>query len=99
AGDPRIEFYAAITRQRLDGTQGRGWHPEQAVSREDALRMLTVWPAFGAFQERDRGSISVDKYADLSVFDRDLMRVPPADILEARTVMTVVGGRIVYQSD
>ncbi|MEM6485943.1 MAG: amidohydrolase family protein [Pseudomonadota bacterium] len=81
------------------GTQGPGRRPEQAVPREDALRMLTVWPTFGAFQERDRGSISVDKYADLSVFDRDLMRAPPAHILEAKTVMTVVGGRTVYQSD
>jgi predicted amidohydrolase YtcJ len=96
-GDPRIEFYAAISRARLDGTRGEGWHPEFAVSRADALRMLTLWPAYGAFQERERGSIEVGKYADLTVFDRDFMTVPPADILEAETVMTVVGGKIMYQ--
>lgn len=97
AGDPRIEFYAAVTRQRLDGSSGEEWHPEFAVSREDALRMLTLWPAYGAFQESERGSISVGKYADLSVFDTDFMRAPPAQILNAETVMTIVGGRISYQ--
>lgn len=98
AGDPRIEFYAAIARRRLDGTDGEGWHPEEALSRADALRMFTLWPAMGAFQERDRGSIEVGKAADFTVFDRDFMTVPPARILEARTVMTIVDGRIVHRS-
>jgi predicted amidohydrolase YtcJ len=83
AGDPRIEFYAAITRRRLDGSQGEGWHPEFAVSRPDALRMLTLWPAYAAFQEDRRGSISVGKLADLTVFDTDFMQADPADILKA----------------
>ena len=99
AGDPRIEFYAAITRQRLDGTSGAGWHPEYAVSREDALRMFTLWPAYSTFQEDRRGSISVGKQADLSIFDTDFLRAEPAAILNAKTVMTVVKGRIVYVAD
>ncbi|MEE4108189.1 MAG: amidohydrolase [Halieaceae bacterium] len=99
AGDPRIEFYAAITRARLDGTAGEGWHPEFAVSRADALRMFTLWPAYGAFQEADRGSISVGKYADLTVFDTDFMTAEPAAILKAGTVLTLVGGRIGYARD
>ena len=99
AGDPRIEFYAAVARRRLDGTQGPDWHPEQAVSREDALRMLTLWPAYGAFQEDLRGSLEVGKYADLTIFDRDLMRVAPADILTAKTVMTIVGGQVMFRAD
>ncbi|MEX0740408.1 MAG: amidohydrolase [Pseudohongiella sp.] len=98
AGDPRIEFYAAITRKRLDGTDGAGWHPELAVSRETALRMFTIWPAHGAFQENVRGSIEVGKYADFTVFDRDFMTVEPQDILDAQTVMTIVGGKITYQN-
>jgi predicted amidohydrolase YtcJ len=96
AGDPRIEFYAAVTRSRLDGSRGPGWHPEFAVSRSDALRMLTLWPAYGAFQEADRGSITVGKYADLSVFDTDFMTAAPEDILTAQTVMTLVGGEVQY---
>ncbi|GAB5412456.1 MAG: amidohydrolase [Congregibacter sp.] len=99
AGDPRIEFYAAVTRARLDGTRGEGWHPEFAVSREDALRMLTIWPAYGAFQESRRGSITVGKYADLSVFDTDFMTAEPAAILDAQTVMTIVGGKIAFARD
>jgi predicted amidohydrolase YtcJ len=97
AGDPRIEFYAAITRKRLDGSDDEGWHPEEAVSREDALRMFTLWPAWGAFQERERGSIEVGKYADFTVLDRDIMTVPPEQILDAETVMTMVGGSVTYQ--
>ena len=99
AGDPRIEFYAAITRTRLDGTAGQGWHPEFAVSREDALRMFTLWPAYGAFQEAERGSIRIGKYADLTVFDTDFMTAEPAAILDAEAVMTLVGGRIGYARD
>ena len=99
AGDPRIEFYAAITRQRLDATSGAGWHPEYAVSREDALRMFTLWPAYSTFQEKRRGSISVGKQADLSIFDTDFLRAKPAAILKAKTVMTVVNGRVAYVAD
>jgi predicted amidohydrolase YtcJ len=98
AGDPRIEFYAAITRARLDGSSGAGWHPEYAVDRLDALRMLTTWPAFASFQDAQRGSIEVGKQADLSIFDTDFMTADPSDILAAKTVMTVVDGRVVYQA-
>jgi predicted amidohydrolase YtcJ len=96
-GDPRIEFYAAIARKRLDGTSGEGWHPELAVNRETALKMFTIWPAFGAFQEGIRGSVEVGKYADFTVFDKDWLSVPEADILTSENVMTIVGGKITYQ--
>ncbi len=98
SGDPRIEFYAAITRSRLDGSSGAGWHPEYAVDRLDALRMLTTWPAFASFQEAERGSIEVGKQADLSIFNTDFMTADPSDILAAKTVMTIVDGRVVYRS-
>ena len=98
AGDPRIEFYAAITRARLDGSSEAGWHPEYAVDRLDALRMLTTWPAFASFQEAERGSIEVGKQADLSIFDTDFMTANPHEILAAKTVMTIVDGRVIYQS-
>ena len=99
AGDPRIEFYAAVARKRLDGSSGPGWHPELAVSRDTALKMLTIWPAYGAFQENLRGSVEVGKYADFTVFDSDLMTIAEAEILTSNNVMTIVGGRITYQSD
>lgn len=96
-GDPRIEFYAAVTRKRLDGTSGLGWHPELAVSRETALKMFTIWPAYGAFQENLRGSIEVGKYADFTIFNRDWLTVPAADILTSENLMTIVGGNITYE--
>ena len=96
-GDPRIEFYAAVARSRLNGTSEAGWHPELAVSRETALLMLTLWPAHGAFQEDLRGSIEVGKYADFTIFDNDIMTIPVADILTSENVMTIVGGEITFQ--
>jgi predicted amidohydrolase YtcJ len=96
-GDPRIEFYAAVARKRLDGTSGEGWHPELAVTRETALKMFTIWPAYGAFQEDIRGSVEVGKYADFTILDRDWLSVPEADILTSENLMTIVGGKITYQ--
>lgn len=96
-GDPRIEFYAAVARKRLDGTSGEGWHPELAVSRETALKMFTIWPAHGAFQEDKRGSVEVGKYADFTVLDSDWMTIPEAEILTSENLMTIVGGKITYE--
>ncbi len=98
-GSPLIEFYAAVARKDLEGFSGEGWHPEQALTREEALALFTSAPAIAAFEEDDLGTIEAGKIADFSVFDRDLMTVPEADILGAKAVMTVVGGKIVYRAD
>ena len=66
---------------------------QAGVSRETALKMFTIWPAHGAFQEHLRGSIEAGKLADFTVFDSDLMTIPEADILTARNVMTIVENR------
>lgn len=96
-GSPLIEFYAAVARKDLKGFSGAGWHPEEAVSRKEALALFTSAPAYGAFMESDLGTLEVGKLADLSVFDTDLMTVPAAQILDASAVMTVVQGEIVWQ--
>jgi len=95
-GDPRIEFYAAVARRSLDGHAGDDWHLEERVSREQALRMLTLWPAYAAFQEKERGSIEVGKQADFTAFSADLMKVPEAEIMKARVTLTVIAGELVY---
>ena len=59
AAAPVIEFYAAVARKDTSGFQGPDWHAEGAVSRPEALEMLTLWPAYAAFEERRRGSIEV----------------------------------------
>jgi predicted amidohydrolase YtcJ len=97
-GSPLIEFYAAVARKDLKGFEGEGWHPEQKLTREQALALFTSSAAYAAFQEDDLGTIEAGKLADFTVFDIDLMTVPEAEILDAKTVMTVVGGKIVYDA-
>lgn len=96
-GDPRIEYYAAVARADLSGFQGENWHPEEALSREDALKLFTLWPAYASFREDELGSIEVGKRADFTVLSADILTIPEAEILEAEPVMTVVDGEIVWE--
>ena len=96
-GEPMIEFYAAVARKDQKGYSGEGWHPEQAVSREQALKMFTIWAAYAAFEEKLKGSIEVGKLADLTVLSADIMRIAAPGILKTRCVMTVIGGEIAYE--
>ena len=96
-GDPRIEFYAAVYRHSLDGFANADWHLEEAVSRAQALKMLTWAPAYAAFAEGERGTLEAGKKADVTVFSKDLMTVAPAEILKAQTVLTVVDGVVVFE--
>lgn len=97
-GEPMIEFYAAVARKDIRGFSGDGWHPEEKVTREQALKMFTIWPAFAAFEEKLRGSIEVGKLADLTILSADIMKIPEAEILKTRCVMTVINGEIVYEA-
>jgi predicted amidohydrolase YtcJ len=97
-GEPMIEFYAAVARKDIRGFSGEGWHPEEKVTRDQALKMLTVWPAYAAFEENLRGSIEVGKLADLTVLSADIMKIPEMEILKTHCVMTVIGGEIVYEA-
>jgi predicted amidohydrolase YtcJ len=96
-GEPMIEFYAAVARKDQKGFSAEGWHLEEAVSRPQALKMFTLWPAYAAFEEKLRGSIEVGKLADLTILSADIMKVPELDILKTRCVMTVIGGEIVFE--
>jgi predicted amidohydrolase YtcJ len=96
-GEPMIEFYAAVSRKSIKGESGDGWHPEQAVSREQALKMFTIWPAYAAFEEKEKGSVEVGKLADFTVLSQDIMKIPEPEILKTRVEMTIIGGEIVYQ--
>jgi predicted amidohydrolase YtcJ len=98
-GEPMIEFYAAVARKDQKGFTGEGWHPEQAVTREQALKMFTIWAAYAAFEENLKGSIEVGKLADLTVLSADIMKIAEPEILKTRCVMTVINGEVVYQKD
>ena len=80
AGDPRVEFYAAISRRTLEGFAGPDWGLDQRLTRDEALAILTRNAAYAAFQEQDRGSIEPGKLADFSVYSSDWMTVPEAEI-------------------
>ncbi len=97
-GEPMIEFYAAVSRKDQKGFSGEGWHPEQKVTREQALKMFTVWAAFAAFEEKSRGSIETGKLADFTVLSADIMQIPETEILKTRCVMTVIGGEVVFEA-
>ena len=96
-GEPMIEFYAAVARKDQKGFSGEGWHPEEAVTRAQALKMFTIWPAYAAFEEKLRGTIEAGKLADLTILSADIMTIPAPDILKTRCVMTVINGEIVYE--
>lgn len=96
-GEPMIEFYAAVARRDIRGQAGPDslWHPEQKVSRTEALKMFTKYAAYAAFEENSRGTIEAGKWADLTVLDQDIMTIPEVQILKTKTVMTMIGGEIV----
>lgn len=95
-GEPMIEFYGAVARKDMKGFSGEGWHPEEAVTREQALKMFTIWPAYAAFEETLRGSIEVGKLADFTILSADIMKIPEMEILKTRCMMTVINGEVVY---
>ncbi|MGX6646998.1 amidohydrolase [Maricaulaceae bacterium MS644] len=98
-GEARIEFYAAAVRRDLEGYAGEGWNLDQALDRETALKLFTAWPAYATRREAELGTIEVGKLADFSVFDRDLMTVDEEALSQARPVMTVVNGEVVWRAE
>ena len=95
-GDPRIEFYAATQRKDLKGFSNADWAPEQKVTSQEALKMFTLWPAYAAFQEDRTGSLEVGKMADITIFGTDIMTANGPEILNAKPLLTIVGGRVAF---
>lgn len=95
--DPILGLDAAVNRATLDGKTPEGWFPEQKLTLAEALRAYTIENAYASFMESKTGSITVGKYADLALLDRDLFAVPPSEIAKARVDLTVLAGRVVYE--
>ncbi|MFB3920507.1 MAG: amidohydrolase [Terriglobia bacterium] len=95
--DPLLGIYAAVTRATLDGKHPEGWFPEERLTVEEALRAFTSGGAFAAFEEGQKGTITRGKLADLVVLSDDLFEIPSQRIKGGHVVLTVVGGRVVYQ--
>lgn len=97
--DPMIGLYAAVTRQFPDGTPAGGWFPEEKITMAQAVEFYTLGAAYAQYAEGSKGSISPGKLADLVVLSRDIFTIPPPQILETRPVLTIVGGRIVFDDE
>jgi predicted amidohydrolase YtcJ len=97
--NPLYSFHAAVSRQDDNGWPPGGWFPEQLMTREEALKSMTIWPAFAGFQEKELGSLTPGKLADFVILDRDIMTVPESDILGTAVVATYIAGRPVFERD
>lgn len=93
---PIKTFYAAVAREDAKGWPAGGFQIENALSREDALRGMTIWAAKSNFEEKEKGSLEKGKFADFVLLDKDLMTAAPKDILNTKVLMTFVGGEKVF---
>src|SRR5215467_2973428 len=96
--NPFHGLYAAMTRADPQGNPPGGWHPEQKLTLEEALRGYTVEAAYAEFEEKDKGSIEKGKLADLTVIAQDVTKIPPAEILSIRVLKTFIGGSVAYDA-
>ncbi|KAF9562894.1 hypothetical protein CPC08DRAFT_706411 [Agrocybe pediades] len=97
--NPLLGFYAAVSRLSVDGTSPHGpggWFPEQRLTREQALKGMTLDPAYASFAEDTLGSLTPGKKADFVILDKNIMTVPVDEILSAKVKATVVDGEVVY---
>ena len=95
--NPLFSFHAAVSRQDDNNWPPGGWFPEQKMTREEALKAMTIWPAYAAFQEQAMGSLAVGKLADFVILDRDIMTIPDSEILGTNVLATYIGGRVVFE--
>ncbi|MBK7642873.1 MAG: amidohydrolase [Planctomycetes bacterium] len=94
--DPLPCFRASVTRKLPDGTS---FYPEQRMSRLEALKSYTLWAAYAAFEEDVKGSLAPGKYGDVTVIDRDVLRIPEVELAGARVLMTIVGGKVAWKRE
>ncbi|MEE2777099.1 MAG: amidohydrolase [Acidobacteriota bacterium] len=94
--DPLASFHASVTRVTADGTT---FHPEQRMTREEALRSYTIDAAYAAFEEGEKGSLEVGKLADIVVLSGDILGLSDAKLSSVQVHMTILGGEIRYQAE
>ena len=95
---PLEGIYAAVTRRTLDDRNPGGWVPSQKITVEEALRAYTGTAAWSSFEEGEKGMLRMGMLADFVLVDRDLTRIAPETIRDARVLMTVVGGKVVHEA-
>lgn len=96
--NPFYGLYSAVTRQDHEGNPPGGWHPEEAMTREEALRAFTINAAYARFAENTLGSLEKGKWADFIITDRDYFEVPDIEIWQIKVLETWVGGKKVFDA-
>jgi predicted amidohydrolase YtcJ len=97
--NPLYGFYAAVARKDQQLFPKDGFQKDQALTRQEALKSMTIWAAFGAFEEHDKGSLEAGKFADFVILDKDIMTIPEAEIFGVKVLATYIGGDVVYSSN
>ncbi len=96
--NPLLGIYAAVTRRTLDGKNPGGWFPEQKITLAEAIQAYTMGSAYAESGEKEKGSITVGKLADMVILDADLFAIPPEKIGDVKVRVTLIGGKIVYEA-
>jgi len=96
--NPMLTLYAAVTRATLDGKNPQGWIPEQKLTVKEAIEAYTMGSAYAEFQEKEKGSITVGKLADMVLLSDDVLTIDPVKIRDVRVLKTWVGGRMTYDA-
>ena len=95
--NPLLTFYSAVARKDVDGNPSDGFLKENALTRQEALKGMTIWAAYSNFEDSFKGSIEKGKFADFVILTKDIMKVPEQEITSAEVVATIVNGSIVFQ--
>ncbi|MDP2387356.1 MAG: amidohydrolase [Bacteroidota bacterium] len=93
---PFKTFYAAVFRKDANGFPKGGFQIENALSREEAIKGMTIWGAYANFEEKEKGSLEKGKFADLIILDTDLLKCEEEKVLKTKVIATYIGGKIVY---
>ena len=96
--NPLLGVYAAVTRATLDGKNPNGWFPEQKLTVAEAVEAYTMGSAYAEFQEKEKGSITPGKLADMVLLSDDIFSIVPTRIRETQVLKTIVGGRVVWDA-
>jgi len=97
--NPMHTFYAAVARKDLQNYPDGGYRMEEALTREETLRGMTIWAAYSNFEENEKGSIEVGKFADFTIMEQDIMEIPEDAIPNAEVTATIINGEVVYKSE
>ena len=97
--NPMYTFYAAVARKDLKNYPEDGYRMEEALTREEALKGMTIWAAYSNFEEAEKGSIEVGKFADFTILDQDIMTIPADSIPNVKVISTFVNGKEVYSHE